>query len=403
MRIAIVIWQIVTNGGSVRQALELANSLQRLGHDVELVTYAFSKLHCYPELTKSLKIYCADSISMSQFFYNPSASIFVRIFGFFYNMFVAHIHTSAIKEKLLERNSFKQFDVVNYHDNGVIQLAKYFPRSKNIWMMNDPSSFIDTKEKDASVYAKTSLISILAYLESRYINKLLRSIDRIIVLDERNKSIVCKYYSREAHIVRSGVALCTTNKFSFRNKKNQVLRIMSTNIFFRHRRYEDLIEAIKIIVLRKNHPQFHVYIIGDPISDLGYYHEIRFSVSKYRLEKYITFLGKVSESELNEQYERADIFVFPNHNQTWGLSVFEAMLHGCACIVSKTAGAHEVLKDGQNVLLIQPKKPLDLAEKLLLLLRSTTLRKSLAKEGFQFVQKNISWDKYAKDMTVIFS
>ncbi|MDZ4260263.1 MAG: hypothetical protein U1A25_01235, partial [Candidatus Sungbacteria bacterium] len=61
---------------------------------------------------------------------------------------------------------------------------------------------------------------------------------------------------------------------------------------------------------------------------------------------------------------------------------------GCPVIVSKTAGASEVLTDGENALLVPPKNP-DLYEQ-------------LSRKGRLFVEQNISWRKYTEYMLKVF-
>ncbi len=420
MNIALVIWQLDTYGGSIRQILEEARFLQKQGHTVDVFTYKVDKEKCFPEFISMVHVLAPQPISLKQIFYNQSDSLTKRIWAFLVNEVVQYLQVQAVGDVLALEHKKKHYDAINYHDHGVYRLAPRFTDTKNVWMMNDPPSFIDAKEKDASQYAQTFLMKLLAWVERKRTLAALTCMDTIVVLDERNKSIVQRHFGKDARIVRSGLSIDqkyrsyksvselkkeAVKKLQTRTKTKNAdqIHILTTNIFFRHRRYEDLIEAANILVHEKKKNNVIFRIIGDPTPDMGYYHMIQSLVQKYALEKNVLFLGRVDEKELELQYQIADIFVFPNHNQTWGLSVFEAMLRGAAVVVSKTSGAHDVLTDGKNALLVSPKDPQDLANKLEYVVTKSDVRVKLSKSGHAFVIKHISWEKYASDMAQIFS
>ena len=52
MNIAIVLWEANIKGGTQRQALELANNLQAIGHHVDVFAYYYNIEKCYTELCK---------------------------------------------------------------------------------------------------------------------------------------------------------------------------------------------------------------------------------------------------------------------------------------------------------------------------------------------------------------
>lgn len=403
MRIAIVIWQLDTYGGSIRQALELANHLTQLKQDVEVITYSLNKARCFPELVEKLSIFTSKDVKATQVFYNPSSSFFTRVKGFLNNLYIRHLQIQSLTATLKERHKIRPFQIINYHDNGVISIAKKFPDLKNVWMLNDPPSFIDTREKKASAYSDSLLFTILALVQAIYTRVELRSISDIVVLDKRNCEIVQRYFLRSAKIIRSGLVIPPSLRKFKPKPQRMTLTVLVTNIFFRHRRYEDLIQALDIVINQMKVKNLRLRIIGDPESDRGYYEAIKALATETMVLNYITFMGRVDERTLFQEYEKAEIFVFPNHNQTWGLSVFEAMAHGCACIISKGSGAHEVLTDGKNAVLVESKHPEQIAEKLIYLVRNQTKRQQIAKAGHAFVTQNISWNKYSKEMLKLFS
>jgi UDP-glucose:(heptosyl)LPS alpha-1,3-glucosyltransferase len=70
------------------------------------------------------------------------------------------------------------------------------------------------------------------------------------------------------------------------------------------------------------------------------------------LENQVVFAGGAKEVE--KYYAAADVLVLPAAYEPFGLVVSEAMASGLPVIVSKTAGAAEIIKDGINGLVIDP-------------------------------------------------
>jgi glycosyltransferase involved in cell wall biosynthesis len=401
MRIAIVIWQLDMYGGSIRQALELALQLKEKGHKVDFFTYRVDKKKCFPELLKKIKIITPVEVTYKQKIYDPNGPLLARAGYFAYNAFVQSKQVAALAKIIKERHGRKKYDVINLHDNGLLSIPQHIKDARFVWMMNDPPSFIDTHEKQASTFSNSLLLRFLVKVQMFESRILLRRVEEISVLDNRNARIVEKYFQRVAKIVRSGLDI-PSELLTLKKPSNKKMKILTTNIFFRHRRYEDLVEAARILVQKKKQTNVQFRVVGASDADEGYYSEILALVEKYSLLEYFVFLGRVSEQQLKSEYKNADVFVFPNHNQTWGLSVFEALLNKCAVIVSATSGAHEVLSNNVNAKIIPSKNPKALAQALLELASDSKSRKKMARLGQKFVLENISWSKYADQMSSIF-
>jgi len=219
-----------------------------------------------------------------------------------------------------------------------------------------------------------------------------------VVLDKINKSQVHNNFRLTSEIVRSGIDI---NKFEFSNHlRKQNFKLLSTGIIFKHRRIEDVIFAIKILVekgynIRLNH-------IGAKDRAVRYAKKVFSLVEELGLQNRVSFLGRVTEQQLIQWYSKSDIFVFPNAPQTWGLSVFEAMSCGLPVILTTGCGASEVLLAGENAIIIEPKNPELLANAIELLYDDNVLYQKVARKGREFVQNHLSWSKYGESMLEIF-
>ncbi len=389
MKIAIIVRRMNVRGGTQRQALGLARELKKLGHQVKLYTFVYSPGDCFPEFLSGLEV--------------VSLNYYPRYSNYFINYFSENRACRALAA-MIDRDT----EVLNPHDQVAYRVAAYFKKDvKNIpsvWMSNDlpTKQFSFWKESQINPDHSAPLIKKIIWrlIDWYEINKFIKPQNAITVLDNMNKDHMRKFIGKDAMVVRSGIDL---NEFSFVKRsplQNKSAKILATGIFFPHRRFEDAISAAKI--LRDGGYDVELNIVGDHQSDKSYYQKLAKLVKDCGLESAVNFLGKVSDEELRRQYAANDIFVFPNHMQTWGLVVMEAMATGLPVVVSKTTGAAEVLKNGENAILVNPKSPDEVADAIRQLIDDTNLYSRLSQNGRKFVEENISWSKYAQRMSAAF-
>jgi glycosyltransferase involved in cell wall biosynthesis len=76
-----------------------------------------------------------------------------------------------------------------------------------------------------------------------------------------------------------------------------------------------------------------------------------------------------------------DVFVMPSYSETFGLVLIEAMAMGKPVVATSAGGVPEIVEDGRDGLLIPPRDEKALAEAIVLLLRDSTLRKTLSEHA----------------------
>ncbi|MGM0943987.1 MAG: glycosyltransferase family 4 protein [Bacteroidota bacterium] len=110
------------------------------------------------------------------------------------------------------------------------------------------------------------------------------------------------------------------------------------------------------------------------------------------LRKQIHLTGYIPNIDLPYIYSGAEIFLYPSLRESFGLPILESMACGCPVITSTTSSMPEVANDA--ALIIDPYKPLEIAEAIEKLLQSPKLRKSLIEKGFERVP-HFSFDQSA--------
>lgn len=397
MNIAILVHKLVRSG-TQRQALCLARECMRRGHAVTVYAVSYVPDSSCEELTAGIKIISLsdDSQVMRKkrpFIQRPRALVAL----------VREIRASKRLAQLIDPDT----EILNPHANGYITAAFFKRRIKfipSVWMMNDMPlrswALWKKSELDPSVSIsklRSSLYTLLDWWKRYYISMQ----DTIVVLDHMNEEFVRCYLKRPALVVRSGLDL---EQFSYvpRTARHEgEKRVLATGIFAPHRRFEDLIEALRILRDKRGY-RLHLSIVGDHRTDLGYAQRITSLIKDAGLTSQVAMLGRLSEQDLCTRYHDHDIFVFPNNIQTWGLAVFEAMASGMPVIVSRGAGAHEVLTHGENALLVNAAAPYEIVLALKQLIEDPELYERLSKAGRVFVEKHISWARYGGEMERIF-
>lgn len=94
-------------------------------------------------------------------------------------------------------------------------------------------------------------------------------------------------------------------------------------------------------------PQARLAIVGD-----GPYRE---ALEKHFAGTPTHFVGYLQGTDLAAAYASADAFIFPSRTETLGLVLLEAMAAGCPVVASGSGGITDIVTDGVNGYLFDPK------------------------------------------------
>lgn len=106
----------------------------------------------------------------------------------------------------------------------------------------------------------------------------------------------------------------------------------------------------------------------------------------------ILFIGRVSDKELCQLYNQAEVFVYPSIFEGFGLPPLEAMSCGLPVIASDCSSLKEIVEDAG--ILVPPEDFKALSENILKILKDENLRKKLKEKSIAQAKK-FSWEKAA--------
>lgn len=152
---------------------------------------------------------------------------------------------------------------------------------------------------------------------------------------------------------------------------------------------EEAILAIKKV--KEVFPKITLWIVGRE-EKKGYLQKLKLKANNFGMEKNIIFFNFVSEKKKFELLKRAWILIHPSFKEGWGLTVIEAATQGTPTVAYKTPGLLDSIIDEQTGLIAKIRKPDELAEKILRLLKNKELYDSLSKNAIIW-SKEFSWKK----------
>lgn len=126
-------------------------------------------------------------------------------------------------------------------------------------------------------------------------------------------------------------------------------------------------------------------------------YELEILSSKLGVEKNVKFVEFVDDILKPLYFKSADVFILPStmSTESFGIVNLEAMACSVPIIASNIGGIPDVVKDGENGLLVQPKDSEALAEAIIHLLENEERREKMGTNGFIKVKK-YSWDNIAE-------
>jgi glycosyltransferase involved in cell wall biosynthesis len=140
-----------------------------------------------------------------------------------------------------------------------------------------------------------------------------------------------------------------------------------------------LVEAVALV--RAAHPDVRLILVGD-FSDRPDVYE---QVERLNLTQIVHFAGRVPHESLPAYYRLASIYVHSSVYEGLGKVMIEAAASGLPVVSTRTAGAAEIVVEGETGLLCEPGHVVGLAEKIIMLLDDPRRAAALGAAGRAFV------------------
>jgi len=322
MKIVLVLPHLTRIGGAARYAWELGEFLTGKGDEVVIVS-----LYTDEKLYNSQKI---KIINLADRTFLPQS------IKFWTNL-------QSIREKLSNIVKKERPNLVLFNHFPSTLLAQKFDQIPVFCCPQDVELlYSDTYIKNLSVF--TRIFWKFFRLFVRYDDKAKwKNFDHVICNSNFSGKKLLDKYNVKATLVYPGA---NTQMFlpMEKNLEEKTILLVADG---RVRRADFALKNIKKILDKRK--DFRIWIVGG-IGD--YDVELKNFVKKEKMENFVTFFGRVSDSKLRELYAQAHIFIMLQKIQPFGLVFTEAMSCGTPVVACKPGGTEEIIEDGKTGFLI---------------------------------------------------
>ncbi len=244
------------------------------------------------------------------------------------------------------------------------------------------------------------------YLTGRYIYPSLKKADKLIAISEFTKSELIKHLripEDKIAVVYMGIdhreyrPMPSNDEIVNKYKLPEDMKIiLCVGAEIPRKNLSTLIEAFG--KLKKDYEGVKLVKVGNPQAS-GAREKLMKSINKLGLEKEVIFTDFVTEEDLPQIYNAADLYVYPSFYEGFGLPVLEAMACGVPVITSNASSLPEVA--GDAAITVDPHDANTLAKAMYDVLTNDQLRENLMKKGLERA-KLFSWEKTAKETLKVY-
>ncbi len=159
----------------------------------------------------------------------------------------------------------------------------------------------------------------------------------------------------------------------------------------------NVIKAANIIIKKQSNVRF---IIAGADFSQDFSKQMRAYIERKSLKQFVTMPGAVYGEEKEKLFAKSDIFVFPTwyKHETFGLVNIEAMSWGLPVISSNAGAIPEIIQEGVNGFIVNPKSPEQIAERILALINNKDLRIKMGKESRRLFESKYTLEVYDQNL-----
>jgi N-acetyl-alpha-D-glucosaminyl L-malate synthase BshA len=218
----------------------------------------------------------------------------------------------------------------------------------------------------------------------------LKNANALIALTNDMKIEIEKTCSRKISVIPNGINLGDFETLS-REKSRSRLQIKDEEKVILYvgtlrpiKGVKYLIKSMKIIT--KYNARILLLLVGDGVEKK----KLENLVKELNLIKNIKFIGTILHERIPEYMQASDVFILPSLSEGFPLVSLEAMASGLPIVATNVRGLPEIINNGENGFLVEPKNPEQIAEMVLLLLTDDELRNKISRNNKEKA-KDYNW------------
>lgn len=251
------------------------------------------------------------------------------------------------------------------------------------------------------IYGRGSDVNSNWILKNRVSRITLGNADSIVALSSDMKEKLAKIGGKNICIIPNGIDLENYGN-QCRNEMRNKMKIRPADkiIIYVGRLHqikgiEYLIKALEILKVQSFDFKLLVVGYGDRKS------ELEKMASNLGLEDEIIFVGKVPNSDVPKYLSAADIFVLPSLSEGFPTVILEAMASGLPIIATNVGAATDIIENGKNGFLVEPKDSKEIAHKILSIFGDKDLYHNISLDNREKA-KIYDWKGIVKALEIVY-
>jgi glycosyltransferase involved in cell wall biosynthesis len=147
-------------------------------------------------------------------------------------------------------------------------------------------------------------------------------------------------------------------------------------------------------------PNFKLVLLGRFSRNEAYVKKLREIQLKQNLIRRVKWLGL--RSNVQDFMAAFDLCVVPSIEEPLGLVALEALAAGTPVVASRIGGLPEIVRPGENGILVPPRDPRKLAQAIIQMAQSQAERARLGENGRQMVQREFDPTQLSREVEQVF-
>ncbi|MGE3706282.1 MAG: glycosyltransferase family 4 protein [Vicinamibacterales bacterium] len=302
----------------------------------------------------------------------------------------------------------RPYDVINVHEPSAWAVLR-FRR-----FLGDPSIVVtthgveergwaaiqeDVRRGRETVGAKTRVTyPLTVVVPSRYA---LRRADHVFCLNEEDRRFLLETYGRpgdRVSRVAPGADATYLDAFARRDYRAAPDRLLWFGTWIVRKGTPDVVSAFTALAGR--FPSLRLVVLGAGLPAETVTGAFPADL-RDRIE-YVPAAGGAGHDVHVEVMLRCAAYVLPSVFEGTPLTLIETMATGLAPVASAVCGIKDVVRDGENGLLVAPRDPQALTAAIARLLQDAALRARLGRQAHEDVARHYTWDRAAEPMRAVY-
>lgn len=222
--------------------------------------------------------------------------------------------------------------------------------------------------------------------------KVLKYADSIITVSNKLKNIIKdESFINKVTVINNGINpeeldIDEDIKYDFDGSRT----LLSVSSLIKTKGIDISLKAVARLV--EKYPDLKYYIIGSGEEE----NNLKKLAEELNITDNVVFLGRLPHKEVMQYMSRASMMVLPSWLEGFGIVYIEAMAHGKPVIAVRGEGIEDVIVDGENGFLVEPKDVDDVVKVLSFILDNPDKAKKVGTKAKEIVMNNFTWLRNAE-------